>query len=125
MQLCGLVFSMPAASVAGAALRNENSTQHSLDINQKVYIDAAPVLGDGSGDALLKECTELAQTADTTKVDGTGIQLKTYLRNRCTEYYTHQVTVGKCNKGDTSATCDTVARTGVLDHYQSYEITQC
>ena len=61
---------MPAASVAGAALRNENSTQHSLDINQKVYIDAAPVLGDGSGDALSKVCTELVHTADTTKVDG-------------------------------------------------------
>ena len=73
----------------------------------------------------MKVCTELVQTADTTKVDGTGIQLKTYPRNRCTEYYTDQVTVGKCNKGDTSATCDTVARTGVLDHYQSYEITQC
>ena len=107
MQLRGFVFSMPAASVAGAALRNENSTQHSLDINQKVYKDAAPVVGDGSGDALLKVCTELVQTADTTKVDGTGIQLKTYPRNRCTEYYTDQVTVGKCNKGDTSATWST------------------
>ena len=67
----------------------------------------------------------MAQTADTIKVCGTRIQLKTYLKNRCTEYYKHLVTVGKYNKGDTSATCDTVALTGVFDHYQSYEITQC
>ena len=115
MQLRRLVFPMPAASVAGVALRNENSTQQSLDINRKAYIDAAPVLGDGSGDALLKVCTELVQTADTTKVDGTGIQLKTYPRNRCTEYYADQVSVGKYNKGDIAATWST----GLLDCWPS------
>ena len=51
-----------------------------LDINQKVYIENAPVLGDGAGEGILNVCQAFAAAhvanpaAPKFKVCGTGIK---------------------------------------------------
>merc|ERR1711957_148827 len=104
-----------------------------LDINQKVYIENAPVLGDGAGDAALGKCREFTDAhvanpaAPTFKVCGTGIKATVFLRGRCEGYYEHSVTVGKCDKGAPASTCDVYspANKAAFGHYQSYKIEQC
>merc|ERR1719152_938502 len=101
-----------------------------LDINQKVYVENAPVLGDGVGDAALNECKGFtaAQVANVDapvfKVCGTGIKATVFLRGRCENYYEHSVTVGKCNSGAPPSTCDTFSPgdKAAFGHYQSYKI---
>ena len=54
MQLRTLFLAVLAASASGAGLKRK------LDINQKVYIQNAPVLGDGAGEAALNNCQAFA-----------------------------------------------------------------
>jgi hypothetical protein len=104
-----------------------------LDINQKVYVENAPVLGDGAGDGALNVCKEFTDAhvantaAPTFKVCGTGIKATVFLRGRCEGYYEHSVTIGKCQKGDPPSTCDVYspANKAAFGHYQSYKIEQC
>merc|ERR1719326_1749912 len=110
-------------------LRRKNK----LDINQKVYIENAPVLGDGQGDASLNNCraftaAHVANTAaPVVKVCGTGIKATVFLRGRCEGYYEHSVQVGKCDSGAPPSTCDVYspADKAAFGHYQSYKIEQC
>jgi cell division protein FtsB len=104
-----------------------------LDINQKVYIENAPVLGDGQGDAALNTCRAFTAAhvsnpdAPEVKVCGTGIKATVFLRGRCEGYYEHSVTVGKCDSGAPPSTCDVYspADKAAFGHYQSYLIEQC
>merc|ERR1719152_127848 len=104
-----------------------------LDINQKVYIENAPVLGDGQGDGSLNECRAFTaahvknEAAPVVKVCGTGIKATVFLRGRCEGYYEHSYTVGKCDTGAPPTTCDVVrpANNAAYGHYQSYKIEQC
>ena len=104
-----------------------------LDINQKVYIENAPVLGDGAGEAALGQCSLFAPqhianpAAPTVKVCGTGIKTTIFLRNRCKEYYTHSKVIGKCDSGMPASTCESMSAAGDphIGAYQSYMIEQC
>ena len=104
-----------------------------LDINQKVYIENQPVLGDGAGEGALGQCRAFAEqhvsapAAPDVKVCGTGIKATFFLRGRCTEYYEHSVVVGKCDAGMPASTCDTFGPSNDprFGHYQSYLIEQC
>jgi len=109
------------------------ASKEKLDINQKVYIENSPVLGDGAGDGALGFCRAFAPQhvanpdAPAVKVCGTGIKMTTYLRGRCVDYYEHQHVVGKCDSGMAPTTCDTWSPANDPDfgHYQSYKIEQC
>ena len=96
-------------SIASGKVRVAKSK---LDINQKVYIENQPVLGDGAGEGNLNTCTPLARqfvenpSAPEVKVCGTGIKATFFLMNRCEEYYHHQKQVGKCDTGMPPSTCD-------------------
>jgi hypothetical protein len=104
-----------------------------LDINQKVFIENAPVLGDGQGDGALNKCRSFTDAhvanpdAPKVKVCGTGIKATVFLRGRCEGYYEHSVQVGKCNTGAPASTCDVYspADKAAFGHYQSYLIEQC
>jgi len=104
-----------------------------LDINQKVYIENAPVLGDGAGEGALNQCQAFAPQhvanpdAPEIKVCGTGVKATVFLRGRCEEYYEHSVTVGKCDSGAAPDTCDTYSPDDLkaFGAYQSYKIEQC
>jgi hypothetical protein len=104
-----------------------------LDINQKVYIESQPVLGDGAGEGALNTCTALARqfvenpSAPEVKVCGTGIKATFFLMNRCKEYAYHQKQIGKCDTGMPPSTCDeySPASDPRFGHYQSYKIEQC
>mmetsp|Transcript_80764 Transcript_80764/g.147694 ORF Transcript_80764/g.147694 Transcript_80764/m.147694 type:complete len:131 (+) Transcript_80764:85-477(+) len=104
-----------------------------LDINQKVYIEGQPVLGDGAGEGALNQCsTFAAQHVDDpmkpeVKVCGTGIKMTVFLRGRCTGYYDHSVVVGKCDSTMPASTCDTYSpgTNAEFGAYQSYMIEQC
>jgi chromosome segregation ATPase len=104
-----------------------------LDINQKVYIENAPVLGDGAGEAALNNCQTFAAqhvsnpAAPTVKVCGTGIKATVFLRNRCEGYYEHHEEIGSCNTGLSSTSCQSFspAQNAAFGHYQSYLIEQC
>ena len=104
-----------------------------LDINQKVYIENAPVLGDGAGEAILENCQAFAAAhvanpdAPVFKVCGTGIKATAYLRGRCEEYYEHSRVIGKCDTSMPSDTCDTMspAEDARFGAYQSYKVTPC
>merc|ERR1711879_1112777 len=83
-----------------------------LDINQKVYIENQPVLGDGVGEGILNKCQSFAPShvsnpdAPAVKVCGTGIKATFFLRGRCTEYYEHSKVVGSCDSGMASDSCE-------------------
>ena len=104
-----------------------------LDINQKVYIENAAVLGDGAGEGALNVCREFTDAhvanpaAPTVKVCGTGIKATIFLRGRCEGYYEHSHVIGKCNSGDAPSTCDVYgpANKAAVGHYQSYKVEQC
>lgn len=104
-----------------------------LDINQKVYIENQPVLGDGAGEGALNECRAFSPLhvanpdAPAVKVCGTGIKATFYLRGRCAEYYEHSVTLGKCDSGLPPDTCESwsPAQDAAFGAYQSYQIEQC
>jgi len=119
-----------APLIASAAIVKHNSK---LDINQKVYIESQPVLGDGVGESALGVCHAFAPqhvTADdkpAVKVCGTGIKATFFLRGRCTEYYEHSVVVGKCDTGMPPSTCESFSPSDDkrFGAYQSYLIEQC
>lgn len=104
-----------------------------LDINQKVYIENQPVLGDGAGEGALNQCRAFAPQhvanpdAPAVKVCGTGIKATFFLRGRCAEYYQHSVTLGKCDTGAAPDTCESFSPTdnAAFGHYQSYKIEPC
>merc|ERR1719478_1696417 len=107
MQLSTIILS--ALALHAAAL---SKTKNKLDINQKVYIETQPVLGDGAGEGALNQCNALAPQfvanpdAPAVKVCGTGIKATFFLRGRCEPYYEHSKEVGKCDTGMPSDTCD-------------------
>jgi len=104
-----------------------------LDINQKVYIENAAVLGDGAGEDQLNECHSFADQhvsnpdAPTVKVCGTGIKATVFLRNRCEAYYEHSAPIGACNSALDAGTCVSMspAQMPAMGAYQSYLIEQC
>merc|ERR1719364_433454 len=108
MQL--LAVSLFATTVSGSAVGF--AARARLDINQKVYIESQPVLGDGAGDGALGVCRAFAAqhvsnpAAPVVKVCGTGIKMTAYLRNRCEGYYEHSKVIGKCDTGMPPSTCD-------------------
>jgi len=71
-------------AVTAPAVLVNSSTK--LDINQKVYIENAPVLGDGAGEGALGGCHMFAPqhianpAAPTVKVCGTGIKTTIFFR---------------------------------------------
>ena len=128
-QLTMLLLIAAAASPASAlVLKNKK-----LDINQKVYIENQPVLGEGAGEGALNNCVALAPQfvanpdAPKVKVCGTGIKATVFLRGRCETYYEHQKEIGKCDTGMPADTCDewSPANDARFGHYQSYKIEQC
>ena len=129
MQLTA-VISLFLTTAASAALLNSSSK---LDINQKVYIEGAPVLGDGAGEGLLGICTRFADShisnaaAPTIKLCGTGITMQVHVRNRCEAYTKDIPPIGDCNTALDPGTCVTVSPSTApnLAHSQSYLITQC
>jgi len=104
-----------------------------LDINQKVYIEGQPVLGDTAGEDALNKCNFFAQAhvdnpqRPEVKVCGTGIKLTAFVRGRCESYHTHQWTVGSCDKSQPSDSCQTFSPTddASFGASQSYKIEQC
>merc|ERR1719436_1387163 len=127
MQFRALALALLGAPALAANLKSK------LDINQKVYIENAPVLGDGAGEAILGECQAFAaqhvsnEEAPEVKVCGTGIKATVFLRGRCEGYYEHSVVIGKCDTGMPSCTCDVYspADDARFGHYQSYKVEQC
>eukprot|EP00812_Abedinium_dasypus_P013616 NODE_7118_length_460_cov_241.039506.p2 GENE.NODE_7118_length_460_cov_241.039506~~NODE_7118_length_460_cov_241.039506.p2 ORF type:complete len:127 (-),score=28.51 NODE_7118_length_460_cov_241.039506:62-442(-) len=123
-----LLFSVLAVTAVNARL-----TASRLDINQKVYIENAPVLGDGAGEAALNQCRFFAPqhmknpAAPEVKVCGTGIKATFFLRGRCKSYHHHQVTLGKCNTALPSTTCEawSPSQDQRFGAYQSYLIQPC
>lgn len=119
------------ASVSGKILFPKSNAK--LDINQKVYIENAPVLGDGAGEGALGTCQQFASShvknvdAPEVKVCGTGIKVTAYLRNRCAEYYEHSQQIGDCDKNRGSDSCQSWSpdNNANFGHYQSYVIEQC
>merc|ERR1719159_596829 len=130
MQFRAFLCFLLAASAAGGLVTQAKSN---LDINQKVYVENAPVLGDGAGDAALGVCQTFAPqhvanpAAPVFKVCGTGIKATVFMRGRCESYYTHQKVVGKCDSGMPSSTCDSWSPSNqeTFSAYQSYLIEQC
>merc|ERR1711972_375127 len=100
-----------ASLMLGASAVNL-TTEGKLDINQKIYIENQPVLGDGAGEGALNKCRAFAvqhvsnPTAPSVKVCGTGIRMTAYLRERCASYYKGSRTIGKCDKTLPADTCD-------------------
>merc|ERR1719231_1599361 len=123
-----LVFGALAGSASAASLRRNR-----LDINQKVYVENVPVLGDGAGEAALGVCQTFAPShvADASKpsvkVCGTGIKATIFLRNRCEAYYEHSHVIGKCDTSMASTTCESLGPSNDpnIGTYQSYLIEQC
>ena len=113
--------------------KKQNNPSKSKDINQKVYVEGQPVLGDGAGEGALNQCTTLAPQfvanpdAPRVKVCGTGIKATFFLRGRCETYYEHQKEIGKCDTGMPASTCDEYSpgEDPRFGHYQSYKIEQC
>merc|ERR1719409_1506722 len=91
------------------------TAQQKLDINQKVYIENQPVLGDGAGEGALNECRGFAAqhvsnpAAPNIRVCGTGIKMTAFLLAECKGYYEHSVQIGKCDTGMPASTCDSFA----------------
>jgi len=104
-----------------------------LDINQKVYIEGQPVLGDGVGQGALNKCRGFAPQHVTSpdkpsvKVCGTGIKMTAYLMGKCKSYYQHSRTIGKCQSTMPPQTCDSFspALDKTFGAYQSYKIEPC
>ena len=123
-------------------MAQNSSSKARLDINQKVFIENAPVLGAGAGEALLGKCTNFASSmvanadAPKVKVCGTGIKATLYLRgdppshndgDDCRSYHEFQWQVGKCDTTMASDACDELSpaddsRVGAA---QAYIIEQC
>jgi len=109
------------------------ANQSGLDINQKVYIENAPVLGDGAGEGDLNQCKNFAAAhvsnpeAPKIKVCGTSIKLTAYVRGRCQEYHDKTWTVGACDTGAPADTCVEMspADDARLGAAQSYKIEMC
>jgi len=108
-------------------------TKAKLDINQKVYIENQPVLGDGAGAGALNVCRAFAPqhvsnpAAPNVRVCGTGIKMTAYLRGECQGYYEHSKVIGKCDTKMPPSTCDSwsPANDARFGHYQSYNIEPC
>merc|ERR1719160_1728198 len=81
------------------------TTKGKLDINQKVYIENQPVLGDGAGAGALNVCRSFAPQhvsnpdAPAVRVCGTGIKMTAFLLNECKGYYEHSKQIGQCDTG--------------------------
>lgn len=104
-----------------------------LDINQKVYIEGQPSLGDGAGQGSLNKCRSFAPQhvnnpdKPHVKVCGTGIKMTAYLRGACKPYYQHSKIIGKCQVSMPPDTCDifSPAQDAAFGAYQSYKIEPC
>mmetsp|Transcript_80830 Transcript_80830/g.147404 ORF Transcript_80830/g.147404 Transcript_80830/m.147404 type:complete len:132 (+) Transcript_80830:64-459(+) len=126
-QLCALILT---PLLADAVVVTQNNK---LDINQKVYIEGQPILGDGAGEGALGQCSFFAAQhvgdpeKPEVKVCGTGIKMTVFLRGRCQGYYDHTHVVGKCDSTMPASTCDTYSAIADPEFgaYQSYKIEQC
>merc|ERR1719263_646156 len=127
-----LIFALAPAVVSGAGFIKRNSNK--IDINQKVYIENNPVLGDGAGDGSLGVCKAFAPQhvsnpeAPKVRVCGNGLKMEIFVRGRC-EPYTNGIgwTVGKCDTTQPPSNCDSTspAEDARLGAAQSYKISLC
>jgi hypothetical protein len=125
--------SMHLDSVYNLVKSSQYEAKAKLDINQKVYIEGQPTLGDGAGQGSLNKCRAFApQHVDSpskphVKVCGTGIKMTAYLLGECKEYYQHSKVIGKCQSSMAPDTCDSYspAEDKSFGAYQSYKIEQC
>ena len=112
---------------------NLQARKTKLDINQKVYIENSPVVGDGAGEGAVENCQPLAPqfvtnpAAPKVKVCGTQLKVTMYLRGRCEEYYKYQWPVGACDTGLPPSTCKEMspADDPKLGAVQSYKVEFC
>merc|ERR1719449_471859 len=113
--------------VLGVVCRTANPTTSAsnstvtLDMNQKVYVEGQPVLGDGAGTGSLKQCKNFPDfmvahpMKPEVKVCGTGIKMTVFLLGRCgvmssgralaSSGMAKQWVVGACDKGLPGDTC--------------------
>merc|ERR1719213_709924 len=130
---CFRLLVLVVAPIAVNAAGIKFASKAKIDINQKVYIENAPVLGDGAGDGTLNVCRSFTAAhvanpdAPTVKVCGTGIKMTAFLLNECDKYYEHSQEIGACNTGMPPSTCQSFgpANEPRFGHYQSYKIEQC
>ena len=126
-------FLLLLAPLAATGAVTKFAAKAKLDINQKVYIENQPVLGDGAGEGALNKCRAFAPQhvsnvdAPTVKVCGTGLKMTAYLRGECNAYYEHSREIGTCDTGAAASTCDSYspAQDPRFGHYQSYKIEPC
>merc|ERR1719378_701966 len=125
------------ASASALGLRGK------LDINQVVYVEGQPVLGNDVGAGALNQCRAFADfmvsnpDKPEVKVCGTGVKMTVFLLGRCGEMSTgaalpssgmaHTWPVGACDPKYPPETCETFSpaidkRFGAA---QSYKIEQC
>jgi len=123
MQLIVIALVLPIA-VSGSGLKF--AAQAKLDINQKVYIEGSPVLGDGAGDGALNKCRAFApqhvSKPAEVKVCGTGIKMTAYLLGECKDsrtpdldVRTYSKQIGKCDSKQDASTCVTYSPHTVQD----------
>eukprot|EP00747_Dinoflagellata_sp_TGD_P150133 gnl/TRDRNA2_/TRDRNA2_177080_c1_seq6.p2 gnl/TRDRNA2_/TRDRNA2_177080_c1~~gnl/TRDRNA2_/TRDRNA2_177080_c1_seq6.p2 ORF type:complete len:139 (+),score=33.34 gnl/TRDRNA2_/TRDRNA2_177080_c1_seq6:83-499(+) len=134
-QLRALIFAALVLAAAGGRIKMRRNittkrARLTLDINQKVYVDNSPVLGDGAGEGALDTCQDF--TGTTAKVCGTNIKATFYLMSDCNAYCDaggscHEKTLGSCNDGLDADTCESwsTADDERFEHYQSYLIEPC
>lgn len=124
-------FGLLACVAAKPLVLSQESAK--LDINQKVYIENQPVLGDGAGEGSLNQCLNFAPQfvanpdAPKVRVCGTGIKFTGYLRGRCAKYHANQKEIGSCDTSKAPDSCEewSPADDANFGHYQSYKIEQC
>merc|ERR1719223_1782317 len=129
MQVKQIIF----AALVVSTVATKFASKAKLDINQKVYIENQPVLGDGAGEGALNVCRSFAAQhvanpdAPAVKVCGTGIKMTAFLMNECDKYYEHSKEIGVCNTGMAPDACDlwSPGNDPRFGHYQSYKIEQC
>eukprot|EP00927_Polykrikos_kofoidii_P086003 TRINITY_DN950_c0_g1_i3.p1 TRINITY_DN950_c0_g1~~TRINITY_DN950_c0_g1_i3.p1 ORF type:complete len:133 (+),score=26.58 TRINITY_DN950_c0_g1_i3:60-458(+) len=127
-----IAVSLLVANAAGNAFVRSNGTA-TAPITEIVKIDGVEVYGPSSGEGQMGECVDLFDATvkhekqPVINVCGTGTKVTVFLRNRCEEYSKYSQTVGVCNSGKSSSTCDeqSPATQSWMQTAQSYRIETC
>eukprot|EP00927_Polykrikos_kofoidii_P085999 TRINITY_DN950_c0_g1_i11.p1 TRINITY_DN950_c0_g1~~TRINITY_DN950_c0_g1_i11.p1 ORF type:complete len:134 (+),score=23.17 TRINITY_DN950_c0_g1_i11:63-464(+) len=132
MARVAIAVSLLLAKAAGSSIVRANSTA-TAPITEIVTIDGVEVYGPSSGHDQMNKCVDLFDATVTHEqqpvinVCGTGTKVIVFLRNRCEAYHTYSQTVGVCNSGESSSTCDeqSPATQSWMQTAQSYRIEAC
>eukprot|EP00927_Polykrikos_kofoidii_P086004 TRINITY_DN950_c0_g1_i5.p1 TRINITY_DN950_c0_g1~~TRINITY_DN950_c0_g1_i5.p1 ORF type:complete len:134 (+),score=21.39 TRINITY_DN950_c0_g1_i5:64-465(+) len=127
-----VAMSLLLAKAAGSAIVRSNSTA-TAPITEIVKVDGVEVYGPSSGHDQMNKCVDLFDATvkhekqPVINVCGTGTKVIVFLRNRCEEYHKYSQTVGVCNSGKSSSTCDeqSPATQSWMQTAQSYRIEAC